>query len=69
MEDAETKGLATVSEDRFRLTPLGLRFADAVAEEFLRPDPVTSLKPQTRGPDNPKFLATAFEARDQTPAT
>ena len=69
MEDAETKGLATVSEDRFRLTPLGLRFADAVAEEFLRPDRVTSPKPPTRGPDNPKFLATTAEAHDQITAT
>jgi coproporphyrinogen III oxidase-like Fe-S oxidoreductase len=29
------QGWATENEDRFRLTPAGLRFADAAAERFL----------------------------------
>jgi len=38
MQDALTKGLAERDDSGFRLTRRGLRFADLVAEEFLRPE-------------------------------
>lgn len=36
------QGLGELREDRFRLTPRGLRFADLAAERCLRPSPVDS---------------------------
>ena len=37
MTELETRGWARLSDQRFRLTDQGLRFADAAAEMFLRP--------------------------------
>lgn len=39
MHKSAERGLACWDAQGFRLTPLGLRFADAVAEDFLRPEP------------------------------
>ena len=36
LSDLVARGWADLSPDRFRLTPNGLRFADAAAEMFLR---------------------------------
>ncbi len=36
MEDLENRGWGLIEADRFRLTPVGLRFADAAGSEFLR---------------------------------
>jgi coproporphyrinogen III oxidase-like Fe-S oxidoreductase len=38
MQHAVARGLAQRDDERFWLTRRGLRFADLVAEEFLRPD-------------------------------
>lgn len=38
IEDMINKGFGKMDNERFRLTSLGLRFADSVAQEFLRPD-------------------------------
>jgi oxygen-independent coproporphyrinogen-3 oxidase len=46
MSEAVEKGLAWRDALRFRLTPLGLRFADAVAENFLRPEPPLNPTPR-----------------------
>lgn len=40
IEESIGRGLASLSAERFRLTEQGLRFADAVAELFLRPEAV-----------------------------
>ncbi len=37
MRSLEERGWALIEADRFRLTPAGLRFADAAGAEFLRP--------------------------------
>src|SRR2546429_2172559 len=37
MKQLTERGWGRIETDRFRLTPSGLRFADAAAEQFLRP--------------------------------
>jgi coproporphyrinogen III oxidase-like Fe-S oxidoreductase len=39
----ERRGWGVRETDRFRLTPAGLRFADAAGSEFLRPDDATRI--------------------------
>lgn len=37
MDELTARGFAACSDERFQLTPLGLRYADFAAEKFLRP--------------------------------
>ncbi|MFM7103856.1 MAG: coproporphyrinogen III oxidase, partial [Verrucomicrobiota bacterium] len=39
MQEMVRRGWGEILPDRFRLTPVGLRFADAAASHFLRPEP------------------------------
>ncbi|MBI4661854.1 MAG: radical SAM family heme chaperone HemW [Verrucomicrobia bacterium] len=51
MGEALAKGWGEMDEQRFRLTPAGLRFADAIAEDFLRPEPGSHSAPRIRNGD------------------